>query len=90
MLVARPNNVIAIPNDTIDVDRKEISMPTAIVDTARASASSPYPDILGINSSVVKRDIPNTKKSISMSSFVSDASLIYAGYTASTAPNVIA
>jgi hypothetical protein len=55
-------------------------MPTAVVETASASASSPYLDILVTSSRrVAKRDIPKKKNMISMCSVVNDASLIYAG-----------
>jgi hypothetical protein len=90
MLVERPNNAIDAANDRIDLDEKEMIIPTAVVKTASASAGTPYFDILVTSSRrVTKRDIPKTKNISSMSWFVSDASLIYAGYTARTTPNVI-
>jgi hypothetical protein len=91
MLVERPNNAIDAANDRIDLDEKEMIIPTAVVKTASVSAGTPYFDILVTSSRrVTKRDIPKTKNISSMSWFVSDASLIYAGYTARTTPNVIA
>ena len=91
MLVESPNNAIDTAKDKTEVDEKEMIMPNAVVETASASASSPYLDILVTSSRrVAKRDTPKKKNIISMSSVVSDASLIYAGYTASTTPNVIA
>lgn len=90
MLVESPNNTIDAANDRMDLDEKEIIMPTEVVKTASSSAGSEYPNILGpSNERVTKCDIPKTKNISSMSWFVSDASLIYGGYTAST-PNVIA
>src|ERR671911_1774305 len=90
MLVESPNNVSDTTKDRIDVDEKEMIIPAAVVETARASGSSPYLDILVTSSkTVAKRDTLKKKNNTSTSSVVSDASLIYAGYTASTTPNVI-
>ena len=42
MLVESPNNVIDTAKDKTEVDEKEMIMPTAMVETASASASSPH------------------------------------------------
>jgi hypothetical protein len=91
MLFERQNNAIDAANDRIDLDEKEMIIPTTVVKTASASAGTPYFDILVTSSrGVTKREIPKTKNISSMSWLVSDASLICAGYTARTTPNVIA
>ena len=90
MLVASPTSAMATANDSIEVNANESSMAIAVAETASARASTPYPAMRGTSIKVAKRDIPNTKNNISMSWLVSDASLMYAGSTASTTPKVIA
>jgi hypothetical protein len=68
MLVDSPNKAIDTANDRNDVDEKEMIMPTAVAETAKASARSPYLDILlTTNRRVAKRDIPKKKNNSSIS-----------------------